>query len=401
MGFAFLITALCIEFYPLFNAFWIKAGIEDNPTKSDFGSRDFTLLLSNFDVQTGANYSNTITTAFRCALSIMAAFSCILGRAGSLECLILSLIGMVGFELNRQIIANLGTDSFGTFSIFTFGGFMGLTVAYILKRREDSTEGCSTQNHSKNTASPSTVALSTFGAIIIFLLLPFLTYELDAYHGINSHSIYIGPLELILAMGAALIGAIGTSLVINGALVPRDIITAPVAGAIIAGSSTFFITQNAYSIVVGFVGGVIQVLIQNYVEKPNARDGPILSTFSWSLFGIQGFLGGIFATGYRDILNHNTNGTVFSAASLNYNPGYELLIAIISVGMGLGFGAIAGALISIVSGQTSEGHFEDGEYWLNSDCISYPREEMVEINLAGKGISHPQGPIEDEEDVYF
>ena len=278
---------------------------------------------------------------------------------------------------------------------------MGLTVAYILKRREDSTEGCSTQNHSKNTASPSTVALSTFGAIIIFLLLPFLTYELDAYHGINSHSIYIGPLELILAMGAALIGAIGTSLVINGALVPRDIITAPVAGAIIAGSSTFFITQNAYSIVVGFVGGVIQVLIQNYVEKPNARDGPILSTFSWSLFGIQGFLGGIFATGYRDILNHNTNGTVFSAASLDYNPGYELLIAIISVGMGLGFGAIAGALISIVSGQTSEGHFEDGEYWLNSDCISYPREEMVEINLAGKGISHPQGPIEDEEDVYF
>ena len=173
------------------------------------------------------------------------------------------------------------------------------------------------------------------------------------------------------------------------------------AGAIIAGSSTFFITQNAYSIVVGFVGGVIQVLIQNYVEKPNARDGPILSTFSWSLFGIQGFLGGIFATGYRDILNHNTNGTVFSAASLDYNPGYELLIAIISVGMGLGFGAIAGALISIVSGQTSEGHFEDGEYWLNSDCISYPREEMVEINLAGKGISHPQGPIEDEEDVYF
>lgn len=402
MGFAFLITALCIEFYPLFNAFWIKAGIEDNPTNIGFDNRDFTLLLSNFDVPTGANYSNTITTAFRCALSIMAAFSCIIGRAGSLECLILSLIGMVGFELNRQIIANLGTDSFGTFSIFTFGGFMGLAVAYFLKRREDSTEGCSTQNHIKNTASPSTVALSTFGAIIIFLLLPFLTYELDAYHGINPHSIYIGPLELLLAMGAAIIGAIGTSLLINGALVPRDIITAPVAGAIIAGSATFFITQNAYSIVVGFVGGVIQVLIQNYIEKPNARDGSILSTFSWSLFGIQGLLGGIFSTGYRDILNHNTNSTVFSAASLNYNPGFELLIAVISIGMGLGFGAIAGSLIYIVSGQTAEGHFEDGEYWLNSDCISYPREERVEVNLAGKGIPpNPQGPIEDDDDVFF
>lgn len=42
----------------------------------------------------------------------------------------------MGFELNRQIISNMGQDSFGTFSIFTFGGFMGLALGIILYLKE-------------------------------------------------------------------------------------------------------------------------------------------------------------------------------------------------------------------------------------------------------------------------
>lgn len=137
LGFALLVTALSLEFYPLANAFWIKVGIQDNPNFTDFSSKSFTLLLSNFEIKAGSNYSNTITTCFRCALAVLVAFSSILGRAGSLECLIVSLFGIVGFELNRQVISNLGTDSFGTFSIFTFGGFMGLALGFILRIREN------------------------------------------------------------------------------------------------------------------------------------------------------------------------------------------------------------------------------------------------------------------------
>ena len=48
------------------------------------------------------------------------------------------------------------------------------------------------------------------------------------------------------------------------------------------------------------------------------------------LFGIQGILGGVFATGYREILNHNTNNVTFSASSVDFSPGYELLISVIS-----------------------------------------------------------------------
>lgn len=98
IGFAFLITAICVELYPLINAFWTKARIQNNPVANTFtDTKYFTLFVSNRDIPTGANYSNTISTCFKCALAVLAAFSSILGRAGSLECLIVSLFGIVGF----------------------------------------------------------------------------------------------------------------------------------------------------------------------------------------------------------------------------------------------------------------------------------------------------------------
>jgi len=126
----------------------------------------------------------------------------------------------------------------------------------------------------------------------------------------------------------------------------------------------------------------------------------VVSTISWSLFGIQGLLGGVFATGYANIINSNSNGITFSTQSTNYNPGYELLIAVISAGIGLGFGALAGALIYFVSGQTHESHFDDGEYWINNDGIGYQRLEGLEVIVQGRGIPpvkryyQAEGPID-------
>lgn len=55
-----------------------------------------------------------------------------------------------------------------------------------------------------------------------------------------------------------------------------------------------------------------------------------------------------------------------------------------------------------MNGQTSNGHFDDKEYWVNSDGISYPKEQIVEVKLAGKGITAtPEGPIDEEGDFYF
>lgn len=138
LGFTFLITALSIEFYPLFNAFWTRVNI---PGYTFQGTPNFTTSTINFNLHlTNAesrNYTfgNTITMAIKCGLACSIGFSSILGRSGFLEATLVALIGGAGFELNRTIIMLYGADLTGTYFIFTYGGFMSLALAVLMKIR--------------------------------------------------------------------------------------------------------------------------------------------------------------------------------------------------------------------------------------------------------------------------
>ena len=103
------------------------------------------------------------------------------------------------------------------------------------------------------------------------------------------------------------------------------------------------------------------------------RTKSVVSTVSWTLFGIQGIIGGVFATGYKKIIDSNSNNFMYSDSSKNFNPGYQLLIAIISAGIGLGFGIIAGVVIYFTSAHRCEDHFTDKVYWQSDNGISYPK----------------------------
>lgn len=138
IGFNLFITAFCLEYYPLINDFWTKTRIQSvNSPALDFSydARYYNLYLANRDtLPTGelTGYGNCLTNALKAALAMAVAFSSVLGRAGQMECLIINIIGVIGFELNRQLIQErIGSDAFGTFLIFTFGGFMGLALGLL------------------------------------------------------------------------------------------------------------------------------------------------------------------------------------------------------------------------------------------------------------------------------
>lgn len=292
IGFTFFITAFCIEVYPLVNDFWTKVGLQSNNTTPnfDFSNKSFNLYLSDRETGTGGNitfFGNSLTNAIKCALSVSIAFSALLGRAGHLECLIVSVFGVIGFELNRQIVQeNQGTDTFGTFYIFTFGGFMGLALGLLSMLRErKAMNQLDRASMKKYTSSEYSSAYAAFGALIIFALFPLLSYEIDAYTRYNSYSPYTNPVCIIIGMGSGLIGAMFVSLLINGTLILRDALHGPIAGAIVVGASSLYITIPTYAFVAGASGGIIQALIQNLVEKPAARKRMIVSTVSWTLFG--------------------------------------------------------------------------------------------------------------------
>ena len=172
-------------------------------------------------------------------------------------------------------------------------------------------------------------------------------------------------------MGAGTIGAMSISALINGYLIARDVIHGPIAGAIAVGASSLFIANPTYALVAGGAGGIIQALLQNRVEKKYTNNKTIVSTVSWSLFGIQGIIGAAFAAGWKAILFTKNNGLTIEPKVLQFSSQFEFYGGLISAGIGLAFGLVVGIIVLLVNNQISREYFEDFFYWFSTDGIRY------------------------------
>ena len=307
---------------------------------------------------------------------MVVAFCSILGRAGQLQCLILCIFGTIGFELNRQAIQErVGADAFGTIYIFVYGGFMGLAVGFFCYIRERKEENEIDEfSLKKYTGDEESVLYSILGALFIFLLFPFLALDIDAYIFQNTFAPYTSPLIIIMAMGAGLTGALILTILINGYIIVRDLTHGMVAGAIAVGAGSLYIFNPSFPIITGFIGGSLHTVFQNKIERGAIKKGYFISTVSWSLFGIQGIIGGFFATCWKGDANVSWT-TVFSPNVLqNFGEQNEIYITLISMAFGLVFGTLAGIVIYFTTIQGRKEYFDDGFYWRNYDGIySYRR----------------------------
>lgn len=143
---------------------------------------------------------------------------------------------------------------------------MGLALGIFLKIfREKLDYGSSTSKNSYYRSYFFSSSLSLFGSLIILALFPFLSFDVEKTNPFNKFYLNTGALSVLLGMAAALAGSFCITVLINGEIIIRDIVHAPIAGGIVVGSASFFITNPVYAIVAGFAGGVIQTFIQNMV----------------------------------------------------------------------------------------------------------------------------------------
>lgn len=178
-------------------------------------------------------------------------------------------------------------------------------------------------------------------------------------------------------MAGSTVMAIGVSSMINHSLAVRDVVQAPTAGAVAIASSAYFITNPVYSLVIGSVAGIIQTVLQTFVEKRASRKSNITNTFSFIVFGVQGIIGSIFASGFREALNNETNGLEISLSNLPF-PVFGFVTACISAGVGIVFGVFIGIFYIISAKHVREEHFHDFTYWVNDDGIRYDLPESEE-----------------------
>jgi hypothetical protein len=260
--------------------------------------------------------------------------------------------------------------------VFTFGGFMGLALGLFQRLREQR-EDCRPDPLSlkKYSAAEPSALYSLFGALVIFAVFPFLAFEVDGYIFFSNFSTYSLPLCLVLAMGAGVVGSVCFSLLYNGQLIVRDATHGVVAGAVASGAASLYLVSPSYALIAGGIGGLVQSFVQNTFERWGVNKGWVVSTVSWSLFGLQGIVGGVLASGWKKLATNNWSGTIAANVLNNFGEQFGIYAALICAGMGLACGIVAGLLVYCLNFQLGTQYYEDYYYWKSQDFIRTIRAE--------------------------
>jgi ammonia channel protein AmtB len=178
-------------------------------------------------------------------------------------------------------------------------------------------------------------------------------------------------------MSASLILGTAMSTFVYHKAVPRDFLNSLIAGGVAACSAGYYFTNPVWAMVLGSTCGIVQGLVQGLIEKKVAMNNRIFHTYSFTLFGVQGLIGAVFASIFRKVVETRTDDNVFSFAVNSRPAGFDLAIAAISAGIGLGFGLLIGLIVLCSARHIVEDHFDDYTYWVPDDGIRYPRQVVI------------------------
>jgi len=297
------------------------------------------------------------------------AFAAIGGRGGPLEALIIVIVGVITFELNRQILTLFSVDVGGSMTVFEFGGFYGATIAFLLRVTSQST---GLENHKEYVSQKFNVTLALIGAAFCWVFFPTINMDIPTTLFIYSN----GGISTIYCISATVVTAIGFSLLLNGKLMFRDVITAPIAGGVIIGSASIYIYNPLESLFFGVFAGILQVLFNKLERKIGSN--PFWSNGVLFLFGVQGFLGGLFSSVMRAI--NQTSGTYATSysnliAKFVYNQRGQISATFITLGISIITGIVVYILIRLVNQEQQDDYYHDKTYWItNDDGISHHKQ---------------------------
>lgn len=280
-------------------------------------------------------------------------------------------IGTIGYELNRQIIFNFTNDAGGTSSIFVFGGFMGLILGIMRKIKEKEKpfkDGTNTgieytKEHLYYNANRFSSSFALVGTLITWVFFPVLAADyIDT--DVAIHTSYTAPYTVWYALAASTVTSFALSPIFNDGVQIRDIVFGPIAGGIVASTASYYVVNPVYGIVMGIVAALVQVVIMNLVEKKIALSKSIFNTFSFTLFGVQGMIGACFAAIWYAGVRSRKYGFEYNFPDDDkWNQVFAWIISLISAPMGVAFGLLAGLLLMFITKYERDDYFNDFACW--------------------------------------
>jgi hypothetical protein len=285
------------------------------------------------------------------------AFAAIAGRAGYLEAFIIAVVGTVGYQLNAQLVSRVALDVGGSMTVFLYGGVVGTIVALLLSYKQ----GNDIIAHPEYTASKLSRVLSLIGSLFCWVFFPAFNMDISPQLYLQTNA----GLSTIICISASVTTMVGLSLTIDQKIEIRNLITAPIAGGVIIGSSSIFIYNPLGALMMGSLGAGLQFIFNKLEVELGLQ--PRWSNGVCFLFAVQGFIGGLASAVHRAIdKTSGSFGSLYNALTGRLNPDQAGQISgtFISLGIGALSGLVIYILIRIVSKEKKGTFYQDAGYWV-------------------------------------
>lgn len=212
------------------------------------------------------------------------------------------------------------------------------------------------------------MTLTLFGVGLIWVFFPVINMDVPS----NLFILSISGISTYISLATSVVTIIAMGLIVQGKMSYRDIITAPIAGGVIASSASMFLYNPLQGLLLGFFAGLFQFIFNRIEIK--IGNSPPWSNSVFFLFGVQGFLGGIASAIMKAV--SKTSDTY--AAAYESLPGKyvfdqrgQISATFVSMGIGLVGGLVLYGLVHCINVERRHNLYQDKTYWwVGEDDIS-------------------------------
>jgi hypothetical protein len=226
-------------------------------------------------------------------------------------------------------------------TVFLFGGAMGTILAVLLSFKE----GASINAHPEYSASRMSRTLALIGSVFCWVFFPTLNMNISPQLFLFSNA----GIATFFCISTSVVTMVALCLVVDRRLNLRCLITAPIAGGVIVGSSSLHIYNPLEAMILGVTAASLQFLFNKIELKMGMR--PLWSNGVFFLFAVQGFLGGFFSSVFRAINKTSGSfGALYTALTgrLNKDQADQFVGTFISLGLGMLSGLVMYILLRFI-----------------------------------------------------
>ena len=283
-----------------------------------------------------------------------------------------------------------GIDTGGSLYVFTFGGIFGFIISFILAYDERYNDLIVRNQNNKSDYYSNII--SAIGSLFIWLYFPsFNTARIHCDHNKNIMETmrYRGIINTYMSMFGSVVASFCTSSIIiteRKFRIEHLLRSSYVGGVIIAGCCTFC-PYPWCAILIGFVGGIISVLLSHWTSPQegepvfplNPPSVNYLGNLVYALtndtmgvmycFGIPGILGGFFTSIFLGSLNEKPwkegdgvklENFFYYNRSASAQGGIQIAVLFITLGISLCSAILTGFVVKFIGFDGNENFFTDG-----------------------------------------